>query len=1366
MRRRFPDLAIVLLLLLLPLLMFWQQTVGGKTLIPAENLYQFQPYAAYREQVGAPAVPYNALVSDLVLQNYQFKTFIRQSLAQGEFPLWNPYQFSGIPFFAAGQQSTLYPFSVIYYVPPLASAYGWFMVSQLWLAGLFMYLLARGLGLGRSGAVVAGVTYQLSAFFVISAVFPMIVAAAVWLPLILLMIEFTIQQRPALRGRPSTIPWVALGAVALGCCVLAGHVEITYYTLLVSAYYAAARLICQWWKNPARRVVPLHRLIVRGFAVAAMLALGMGIGAVQFIPTFEAAQNNFRSDAASLQQVLDWANPPRDAIQFLLPNFYGSPAQHSYIDVFSGQTVSLTATAVTNAEGNPLTTIDWGVERNYVEAALYVGILPLALAAYGLVRRRTVHQITLTMLGLASLTFMFGLPTYALVYVLPGINQLHSPFRWVFPLTLCVALLAGFGLDALIRDAEKWARRFGLALVAVGGLTLAGLLVSRLAYAQFEPLIRRVFECMALATQAFSDPRMFYSYEFIQVLVFGVVTLLAGGVFLLRGVGARSIVPRRIWPIGAVILIAADLMIASYSFNPASDPGLLDFTPPAIQWLQDQPGEWRYTTLEDPVTSPQLMNANMTMRYGLRDVRGYESIIPKQYVEVMQNLAPQVQLDYNRIAPIYTSYADGFDPQAALESPILDMLGVRYIVSGKATTIDAAGYTLAYEDEAARIWKNANAAPLIYALSGSERLLATISADNGREKLIDVTVPDDAETTLVVSETYSPGWRAYVRPQGADEDGEVQAEITPYAGAIQQVPLPGADAWTVRLVYSPASFQFGLFASFMSGVVILLALGIWFWRLFVATDENSSATVRVARNSIAPILLNLFNRGIDFAFAVVMLRLLGPVDAGWYFYAGVIFVWFDIFTNFGLNLYLTREVARDRSRAAHLFFNTSVMRIGLAALGVPLLIGFLSVRQTTVTPPISHDALIAIVLLYVGLLPNSLSTGLTALYYAFERAEIPAAVATATTINKAVFGLLVLLGGFGIIGLAAVSILSNLLTLALLGWNGRDMLGANLTPQPPRHAAERGRRAFGRVIQRDGGEVLSDREPARLWHFDPPLIRRMVGESWPLMLNHLLATIFYQIDVVIIEPFHGSRMVAQYSVAYKWVSALNVIPSFFTQALLPVMSRQAHDDRAGLRRSYILAIKLLVSVALPLAVAFTFMAYALAGLLGGAQYLPDGAIATQLMIWSIPIGWMNSLTQYVLIALDLQRRITRAFIVAVTFNIVTNLIFIPQYGYRAAALTTIASEAVLLVPFGLLLHGALGRLPWFSMVWRQATAAAAMFAVLAFAWELQPLLALIVASLVYGSVLWLLRPLDADEIARLLPLLPARLRRVLAARTA
>ncbi|MFN8372231.1 MAG: polysaccharide biosynthesis C-terminal domain-containing protein [Anaerolineae bacterium] len=269
----------------------------------------------------------------------------------------------------------------------------------------------------------------------------------------------------------------------------------------------------------------------------------------------------------------------------------------------------------------------------------------------------------------------------------------------------------------------------------------------------------------------------------------------------------------------------------------------------------------------------------------------------------------------------------------------------------------------------------------------------------------------------------------------------------------------------------------------------------------------------------------------------------------------------------------------------------------------------------------------------------------------------------------------------------------------------------------------------------------------------------MARESFPLMLNHFLATIFFQIDVVILQPTWGDVVVGQYSTAYKWLQAINVIPAFFTQALLPLMSRQAHDDKAVLKRTYTLAIKLLALLSFPFAAFFTFMAVPLTTLLGGAEYLPGGAIALQIMIWSIPIGWMNSLTQYVLIALDLQRRITTAFVIAVSFNIISNLILIPPYGYQAAAFTTILSELVLLIPFVMLLQSAVGRLNWLDMLWRPALATAAMSVVLALGWNIQSFLALVIGSVVYVAVLLVLRPLSPDELGWLSPLLPERVRR-------
>jgi O-antigen/teichoic acid export membrane protein len=548
-----------------------------------------------------------------------------------------------------------------------------------------------------------------------------------------------------------------------------------------------------------------------------------------------------------------------------------------------------------------------------------------------------------------------------------------------------------------------------------------------------------------------------------------------------------------------------------------------------------------------------------------------------------------------------------------------------------------------------------------------------------------------------------------------------------------------AGQYTVRVVYSPMSFQVGFFGSVMSAALLMLLVGIWLWQLMVGTsDEDSSTVSRVARNSIAPIILNLFNRGLDFAFAFVMLRILGPEDAGIYYYAIIIFVWFDIFTNFGLDVFLIREASRQREKAGYFLLNTSYFRIFMIFACIPLLLGFLLIRQSALSDPLPARGLLAIGLLYIGLAPGSINKGLTSLFYGFERAEYPAAVTTISTMSKSVLGLVALLFGYGIVGLAAASIITNFVTLAILLHGGRKLIKS----------------ANGR---RENATLSSD-EKQRLSP-DGKLIKNMVTESWPLMLNHFLATIFFQIDIVLLEAIKGAIIVGKYSVSYRWLLALNIIPAFFTQALLPVMSRQAKEDRPALKRTYTLGIKLLVMLATPLAVLFTFWANWLTLFLGGAEYMPEGALALQIMIWSIPIGWINSLTQYTLIAVDLQRKITRAFIVAVTFNIVTNLIFIPQYGYQAAAITTIFSELVLLIPFMILLQSALGKLNWVDMVWRSAMAGLMMMVVMLITWEFMPFLAFILGTSLYIGLMVILKPLNTEEQKMLTPILPGRLKR-------
>ena len=180
-----------------------------------------------------------------------------------------------------------------------------------------------------------------------------------------------------------------------------------------------------------------------------------------------------------------------------------------------------------------------------------------------------------------------------------------------------------------------------------------------------------------------------------------------------------------------------------------------------------------------------------------------------------------------------------------------------------------------------------------------------------------------------------------------------------------------------------------------------------------------------------------------------------------------------------------------------------------------------------------------------------------------------------------------------------------------------------------------------------------------------------------------------------------------------------------------------------------------MTVALPVAVVTTFLSSALIGVLAGADYLPQGGIALTLMVWSIPVGWINSVTNYVLIAIGQQRALTRAFIIGLTFNVVANLIFLPIYGYPAAAIITILSEIVEGLPFYITLHRTLAPIPWFNILWRPALSAAVMFGVTWAGWQIQPLLGLTLGGLIYVGLILGLRAFNADEQMQLISVLPS-----------
>jgi len=309
----------------------------------------------------------------------------------------------------------------------------------------------------------------------------------------------------------------------------------------------------------------------------------------------------------------------------------------------------------------------------------------------------------------------------------------------------------------------------------------------------------------------------------------------------------------------------------------------------------------------------------------------------------------------------------------------------------------------------------------------------------------------------------------------------------------------------------------------MAGLMLVLLLGYWLWRRFYREDVEDSDARRVAKNSLAPIALQLANKLIETAFAALMLRILGPDAAGKYYFAITIWVWLDIFTTFGLNILLQREVAKDRALGNQYLANTTILRLVLIVIAAPLLAMFIGARQ--LTRPLAGDTIAALVLLAVGLIPGSLANGFTAVFNAFEKMEYPAAITTVTTVLKVVLGTLVLLLGWGFVGLAGLSIAINIITAAILLY------------------------------------LLVHHCFRPHFELDFSLQRWMVDLSWPLMLNNLLSTFFFKIDVALLESMKGNTVVGLYSVAYKFMDALNILPASFTIAVFPIMSRYAASAR-------------------------------------------------------------------------------------------------------------------------------------------------------------------------------------------------------------
>ncbi len=518
-----------------------------------------------------------------------------------------------------------------------------------------------------------------------------------------------------------------------------------------------------------------------------------------------------------------------------------------------------------------------------------------------------------------------------------------------------------------------------------------------------------------------------------------------------------------------------------------------------------------------------------------------------------------------------------------------------------------------------------------------------------------------------------------IGPAGSTGDQRVSLKFDP-----KNLPTTTTE-YTLRLRYNPLSFQLGLYAAFLALVSLGLSVVVLGWVRFYREEESDHPLRRVVKNSATPLFAQLTGKVIDFGFAIFVLRLLGPEGNGQYAFAVTTWVFFAAFCDFGLEGIVTREVARVRQlpdaqeQINRLFFTKLFLRLIFSILALPL--ALLWIGGFGLTGNLTAGSAWAIILLMIGFWPSVVAGSITVVFRGYEKFEYLAAVQLLASVVKVPLGLGALLAGWGVVGLAGSSVVVNFIQVAVL-----------------------------QALLR--GQIFRPRLVPGV--FDTKLARKLLHESYPLLLNGLIISVLFKSDGLVLLALRGNAQLGVYNSAYKFIDALLIIPSTLTLALFPLFSAYGVEASANLLRAYREGLRLLMLIAWPVSVGTVFVAYDLIGAMGGTEFLPDGAIALQILIWFLPFSYINGLTQYVLIAINRQRNITGAVVVAAIANLSLNLLLIPFFGYVAAACLTILTELVLLVPFCRIMYRALGpgSVPLVSTNWRPILAATFMAFVL------------------------------------------------------
>jgi O-antigen/teichoic acid export membrane protein len=270
------------------------------------------------------------------------------------------------------------------------------------------------------------------------------------------------------------------------------------------------------------------------------------------------------------------------------------------------------------------------------------------------------------------------------------------------------------------------------------------------------------------------------------------------------------------------------------------------------------------------------------------------------------------------------------------------------------------------------------------------------------------------------------------------------------------------------------------------------------------------------------------------------------------------------------------------------------------------------------------------------------------------------------------------------------------------------------------------------------------RGTSRLW-------RELVRTAVPVSIGGLLIVAYARLDGLIVYTMSGSVAAGLYGAVCRIVEQAGFVPLSLVVTLMPIVSRLYPSQPKDVQRLLQFTLDLLAMFSLP-ALGFTLVASRpLIELLYGSHFVDATSALSILMGAFVLICCGYALGVFTLV-LNLQSQFARYALGALFLNLALNLVFVPPYGFVAAAWITLVTEAFIMALTGRAVLRRLEMSLQFGRVSRVALAAAISAGVTLGLREVgvEVLLLLLAASLTHVAGLFALRALRPAELRAVL----------------